>query len=65
MPSRLAGLKALRGTAEEVLALAPDLVIAGEYTTGPTVDLLRRLGVDVLVVPLALGLRRDEQDRCG
>ena len=51
--SRLQGLKQLRGTAEEVLALAPDLVIAGEYTTGPTVDLLRRLGVKLLVVPLA------------
>ncbi len=50
---RLQGLKQLRGTAEEVLALAPDLVIAGEYTTGPTVDLLRRLGVNLLVVPLA------------
>ncbi len=51
--SRLQGLKQVRGTAEEVLALAPDLVIAGEYTTGPTVDLLRRLGVKLLVVPLA------------
>lgn len=51
--SRLQGLRQLRGTAEEVLALAPDLVIAGEYTTGPTVDLLRRLGVKLLVVPLA------------
>ena len=51
--SRLQGLKQVRGTAEEVMALAPDLVIAGEYTTGPTVDLLRRLGVKLLVVPLA------------
>jgi iron complex transport system substrate-binding protein len=50
---KLEGLKKLHGTAEEVLALDPDLVIAGEYTTGPTVDLLKRLGVDVLVVPLA------------
>ncbi len=51
--SRLQGLTQVRGTAEEVLTLAPDLVIAGEYTTGPTVDLLRRLGVKLLVVPLA------------
>lgn len=50
---KLRGLPQVRGTAEEVLALQPDLVIAGEYTTGPTVDLLRRLGVNVLVVPLA------------
>ena len=51
--SKLSGIRQVRGTAEEVLALAPHLVIAGEYTTGPTVDLLRRLGVNVLVVPLA------------
>lgn len=51
--SKLHGLRQLRGTAEEVLSLNPDLVIAGEYTTGPTVDLLKRLGVKVLVVPLA------------
>lgn len=50
---KLRGLHQVRGTAEEVLALSPDLVIAGEYTTGPTVNLLRRLGVNVVVVPLA------------
>jgi iron complex transport system substrate-binding protein len=49
----LAGLKLIRGSAEEVLQLKPDLVVAGEYTTGATVDLLRRLGQKVLVVPLA------------
>ena len=51
--SKLQGFKQLKGTAEEVLALEPDLVIAGEYTTGPTVNLLKRLGKRVLVVPLA------------
>lgn len=50
---RLQNFKRVKGTAEEVLALQPDLVIAGEYTTGATVDLLRRLGQTVLVVPLA------------
>jgi iron complex transport system substrate-binding protein len=50
---RLETFKRVKGTAEEVLALQPDLIIAGEYTTGATVDLLRRLGRDVLVVPLA------------
>ena len=57
----LSGLKLLRGTAEEVLQLNPGLVIAGEYTTGATVDLLRRLGQKVIVVPLATdfeGMRR-------
>lgn len=50
---RLANFRKLRGTAEEVLAVDADLVIAGEYTTGATVDLLRRLGRNVLVVPIA------------
>ncbi len=50
---RLSPFPKLSGSAEEVLALKPDLVIAGEYTTGATVDLLRRLGQRVLVVPLA------------
>jgi iron complex transport system substrate-binding protein len=43
----------VRGSAEEILALEPDLVIAGEYTTAATVDLLRRLGRRVEVVPMA------------
>src|SRR3546814_9604599 len=32
------------GLAEEILPLRPDLVVAGSYTTRPTVHLLRRLG---------------------
>lgn len=39
------------GGAEEVFALAPDLVLAGTHTTRATVALLRRLGVRVLEVP--------------
>ncbi len=57
----LKGLKQIKGTAEEVLELKPDLIIAGEYTTSATVDLLRRLGQTVLIVPLATdfeGLRQ-------
>ncbi len=55
------GLPLVRGHAEEVLAFAPDLVIAGEYSTPVTVDLLRRLGVRVVQVPLAFdfaGIRK-------
>ena len=44
---------AVRGSAEEMLALDPDLVLAGEYTTAATVDLLRRLGQRVEIVPMA------------
>lgn len=47
------GLLAVRGGAEEVLALQPDLVIAQEYSSVATVKLLTRLGVRVLLVPLA------------
>lgn len=55
------GLKGVRGMAEEVLALDPDLVIAQEYSTTATVDLLQRLGFRIVIVPLATdfdGLRR-------
>ena len=47
------GIESVQGAAEEILALDPDLVLAGEYTTGPTVDLLRRLGRRVEIVPMA------------
>lgn len=55
------GLRGVHGSAEEVLALEPDLVIAQEYSTMATVGLLTRLGFRVLLVPLATdfaGLRR-------
>jgi iron complex transport system substrate-binding protein len=38
------------GSAEEVLALRPDLVIAGRFTTGTTRALLRKIGVPLLEV---------------
>lgn len=53
---RLAGLPVTHGGAEDVLSRDPDLVIAGAYTTPATVDLLRRLGRRVLVVPLPQNL---------
>ncbi len=51
-PERFRGIAVTHGSAEDVLARDPDLVIAGAYTTPATVDLLRRLGRRVLVVPL-------------
>lgn len=42
-----------RGEAESILSLAPDLVIAGQYTTRHTVSLLRELGVRVEILPIA------------
>jgi iron complex transport system substrate-binding protein len=39
------GIASNHGTAEEVLALRPDLVVAGRYTTSTTKQLLRQVGV--------------------
>ena len=41
-----------RGLAEDVVPLAPDLVIAGAYTTRTAVALLKRLGIPVLELPV-------------
>lgn len=43
---------AIQGQAEEALALKPDLILAGPFTTPATVGLLRRLKAPLLVVPL-------------
>jgi len=45
-------LAATRGSAEDVLAYDPDLVLAGPFGASPTVQLLRRLKRNVLMVPL-------------
>lgn len=47
------GLVTIRGTAEEVLARDPDLVLTIAGSTPATVSLLERLGKRVLAVPLA------------
>lgn len=46
-------LPAIRGDAEEVLQLKPDLVLVGAYTTRYTSQMLRDLGFKVVEVPLA------------
>lgn len=50
------GFHRTHGRAEEIVPLAPDLVIGGEYTTTETIDLLRRIGLRVVVMPLANSL---------
>lgn len=45
-----------RGQAEQVFLLQPDLVLAGTFTARSSVDLLRRLGVEVVELPPANGL---------
>jgi len=50
------------GRAEEIIAQRPDLVVAGAYTTGATVAMLKRAGVPVVELGVAQGLddvRRD------
>ena len=43
-----AKIRKTRGTAEDVVALKPDLILAGTFSTRETVSLLRRLGYTVL-----------------
>ncbi len=50
------GLPSTHGDAESVLALDPDLVIAGALSTSATVALLRRLGRTILTIELASNL---------
>jgi iron complex transport system substrate-binding protein len=48
---RAEGLPDHRGTAEEIVMMTPDLVVAGAYANRQTVHLLDRLGIPILNVP--------------
>jgi len=50
------GLPVTRGAAEDVLRHKPDLILAGPFGVAPTVALLRRLDMNVVMVPLASDL---------
>ncbi len=43
----------IRGEAEEVLALSPDLVLAAEFTAPATISMLERLKLRVMKIPMA------------
>ncbi len=58
MAEEAAAWPANRGGAEQVFLLHPDLVLAGEYTSAATVDLLRHLGVPVVRVPVVSSLEQ-------
>ncbi len=45
------------GTAEDIFLLAPDLVVAGSFTTPETVRMLDRLGIPVVLFPPATSLQ--------
>lgn len=50
---KAAGVKLIRGSAEEVLKLKPDMVLAGTYTRRATRQLLKRHGVRLELFPPA------------
>lgn len=50
MAEAAAAYTANHGRAEEIFLLRPDLVIAGQFASGPTVAMLRRLGLRVEVL---------------
>jgi iron complex transport system substrate-binding protein len=56
IPDRAKGLRTTHGAAEDVLRFDPDLVLAGPYGVAATVDLLRRLGRNVVIVQQAADL---------
>lgn len=53
MADQAAGYPPNHGRAEEIFLMRPDLVIAGQYASGPAVAMLRRLGLRVEVLPPA------------
>ncbi len=59
------GIPVNRGKAEEILALQPDLVVAGRYTGQTTVRLLRSLGFNLveLEMPVSIAQAREQIHR--
>ena len=53
MADQAGGYAVNHGRAEEIYLMRPDLVLAGQFTAGPTVAMLRRLGIRVEVMPPA------------
>jgi iron complex transport system substrate-binding protein len=54
--ARAAQFTRVRGEAEEVLALDPDLIVTTEFSTPATISLLERLGRRVVKIPFATSL---------
>ena len=52
IPDKARGLAITRGATEDVLRYDPDLILAGPFGVAASVDLLRRLGRRVVIVPL-------------
>lgn len=56
MPDQARAVGLNHGSAEEIFLLAPDLVLAGTYSTGPTTQMLRRLNLRVETLPPATSI---------
>lgn len=56
LASEAAGFRVNHGLSEEILPMNPDLVLAGAFTSRPTVFLLRKLGYSVVELPVASSL---------
>ena len=57
---KASGIPLIRGSAEEVLKLKPDLVLAGTFTRRATRELLKQYGVNARAVPAIRHGRGDE-----
>ncbi len=53
---RVQAIRRIRGEAEEVLSLAPDLVLAADFTSPATLSMLERLHLRVVKIPMALDI---------
>ena len=62
LADRARGIPINHGLAEEILPLKPDLVLVGSHTIRPTVVLLRKLGIKVLILKLAEGFQDIRQN---
>ncbi|WP_245999089.1 ABC transporter substrate-binding protein [Paracoccus methylarcula] len=62
MAETAAGYPVNHGRAEEIYLLRPDLVIAGQFTSGPAVQMLRRLGIRVEILPPAESIAAIRQE---
>lgn len=56
IPAKAKGLPVTRGVAEDVLRYDPDLILAGPFGVSATVDLLRRLKRNIVIVQQAADL---------
>lgn len=67
MSDEAKGFPLNHGSAEEVFLHAPDLILAGTWSTGPAVEMLRRLGFRVETLPPANSIAeiRDQIARMG